>query len=69
MVGNAVTANRVIIAGALLALLSISGLVNGVRKGGVNSADHTVGSIGAVSQSVSGQASPQADWRRYSVWQ
>jgi hypothetical protein len=33
--GNAVTVNRFIIAGALLALLSISALVNGVRKGRV----------------------------------
>jgi hypothetical protein len=33
--GNAVTANRFIIAGALLALLSTSALVNGVRKGRV----------------------------------
>jgi len=32
---NAVTVNRFIIAGALLALLSISALVNGVRKGRV----------------------------------
>ena len=35
LLGNAVTVNRFIIAGALLALLSISALVNGVRKGRV----------------------------------